>query len=179
MQRREPRDIRDFQRQRLYAAERRVSEGGSWDSLVAAQHALDGLLPSPWWQMHFPSVRSVVLFDRGGTYPVAHKGVHGDAIEFPRGARTPLTLFHELAHLASPPPTIGHGPVYAGIYLMLVQHGRGECVAARLASHFAECHVRVHPYAGPRHHWFTPRRRGVARQGLAARLQPATTATRP
>jgi putative metallohydrolase (TIGR04338 family) len=37
MQRKEPRDIRDFQRQRLYDAENRVAEGGVWDSLAAAQ----------------------------------------------------------------------------------------------------------------------------------------------
>jgi hypothetical protein len=179
MQRREPGDIRDFQRKRLYAAENRVSEGLRWDSLAAAQSYLDGLLASPWWQMYFPSVRCVVLFDRGGTYAVAHKGVHGGAIEFPRRARTPLTLFHELAHLACPPGAVGHGPVFAGIYLLLVQHGRGEHVAARMASQFAAGRVRVQPYQGPCHHYLTPRRRGVALRSLAARLHPATTTTCP
>lgn len=83
MSRREPRDIRDGQRQRLYDAERGISEGRVWDSLVAAQAYLDGLLASPWWQMHFPSVRCVVLFDQEGRYARAHKGVHGGAIQLP------------------------------------------------------------------------------------------------
>jgi hypothetical protein len=174
MQRKEPRDSRDVQRQRLYGAENRVSEGIRWDSLVAAQQYVDGLLASPWWQMHFPSVRSVVLFDPGGKYALAHKGVHGGAIEFPRWARTQLTLFHELAHLASPAATIGHGPVYAGIYLLLVQHGMPERVAARLEHHFSARRVRVQAYEGPRHHYFVPRRRGVVRQDRAARVRPAT-----
>jgi hypothetical protein len=179
MQRREPWDIRDVQRKRLYDAENRVSEGRVWNSLVAAQTYLDGLLASPWWQMHFPSVRCVVLFDRGGKYPLAHKGVHGGAIEFPRGSRTQLTLLHELAHLASPPTTVGHSPAFAGIYLMLVQHCMPEPVALQLEYHFSARRVRVQAYEGPRHHYFVPRRRGVARQAIAARVHPATSAKRP
>jgi hypothetical protein len=105
MQRKEPRDSRDFQRKRLYAAENRVSEGRLWDSLVAAQQYVDGLLTSPWRQRHFPSVRCVVLFDRRIKYAQAPKGVHGGAIQFPRRAHTQLTLLHELAHLASPAST--------------------------------------------------------------------------
>jgi putative metallohydrolase (TIGR04338 family) len=150
-----------------------------WDSLVAAQAYVDELLTSPWWQRQFPSVRSVVLFDHEGKYALAHKGVHGGAIQLPRWARTPLTLLHELAHLASPPTTIGHGPVYAGIYLLLVQHYMGEGVALQLARHFAARRVRVQPYEGPRHHYFVPRRRGVACQDIAARVCPAPGTQRP
>jgi len=101
--------------------------------------------------------------------------VHGGAIHFPRPARTQLTLLHELAHLASPPGTVGHGPAFAGIYLLLVQHCMPERVAARLESHFSARRVRVQAYAGPRHHWFVPRRRGVARQDRAARVHLATS----
>jgi putative metallohydrolase (TIGR04338 family) len=173
MQRKEPRDSRDVQRQRLYNAENRVPEGLRWDSLLAAQQYVDGLLASPWWHRHFPSVRCVVLFDHGGQYALAHKGVHGGAIQFPRGARTPLTLMHELAHLASPPRTICHGPVYAGIYLRLVQHCMGERVAVQLAHQFAAHRVHVHAYEGPRHHFFVLTRRAVARQDRAARGRPA------
>jgi hypothetical protein len=152
-QRKEPRDIRDFQRQRLYDAEHRVPEGRVWDSLVAAQLYVDELVTSPWWQRHFPSVRCVVLFDHGGKYALAHKGGHGGAIQFPRWARTPLTLMHEFEHLASPRTTVGHGPVYAGIYLLLVQHGMGERVAMKLEHQFSARRVRVQAYEGPHHHW--------------------------
>ena len=179
MYRREPRDLRDVQRTRLYDAENRVSEGLVWDSLAGAQSYLDELLTSSWWQRHFPSVRCVVLFDQGAKYALAHKGVHGGAIQFPAWARTQLTLLHELAHLASPTGTVGHGPVFAGIYLLLVQHGMGEPVAAQLASHFAARRVRVQPYEGPHHHDLLRRRRGVAHQGIAARVHSTPTARRP
>jgi hypothetical protein len=87
--------------------------------------------------MHFPSVRSVVLFDDEGKYALGHKWGHGGAIQFPRRARTQPTLLHEFAHLASPPAALGNGPVYAGIYLLLVQHCMPERVTAQLASHFS------------------------------------------
>jgi hypothetical protein len=76
MCRRGRKDIRDFQRKRLYDAENRVSEGPVRDSLVAAQQCVDRLLASPWWRRHFPSVRCVVLFQQRGN-ALAHKGVHG------------------------------------------------------------------------------------------------------
>ena len=179
MQRKEPRGNRDVQRQRLYDAEHRISEGRVWDSLVAAQSYLDGLLASPWWQMHFPSVRCVVLFDQGGQYARAHKGVHGGAIQLPRWARTELTLFHELAHLASPPATADHGPAFAGIYLMLVQHCMEERIAVQLERRFAAHRVHVHAYEEPRHHFFVVTRRAVAGQDRAARVRLVTTANCP
>jgi hypothetical protein len=109
------------------------------------------------------------------TYALTHKGVHGGAIQLPRWARTPLTLMHELAHLASPPPAVGHGPVYACIYLLLVQHCMGERLASQLARHFSARRVRVQAYAGLRHHFLVLRRRAVARQGMAARMHSMTS----
>jgi putative metallohydrolase (TIGR04338 family) len=179
MQRKESRDSRDVQRKRLYDAENHVFEGRVWDSLLAAQQYVDELVASPWWQVHFPSVRCVLLFDRRGKYAQAQRGVDGGAIQLPRWARTPLTLMHELAHLASPPATVGHGPAFAGIYLLLVRHCMGERVAARLEYLFSARRVRVQAYEGPRHHYFVPRRRGVARQDRAARVHPAPTTKWP
>ena len=179
MPRKEPRDTRDVQRTRLYEAENCLSEGLVWDSLMAAQQYVDELLASSWWQRQFPSVRCVVLFDQGAKYARAHKGVHGGAIQFPHRARTQLTLLHELAHLASPTGTIGHGPVYAGIYLLLVRHAMGEPIAAQLASHFSVCRVRVQPYEAPRHYSLVPRRRGMAHRGIAARVPSVPPAIRP
>jgi hypothetical protein len=179
MQRPEPRHVRDVQRQRLYDAENHVSEGRVWDSLAAAQPYVDGLPASPWWQMHFPSVRSLVPFDPGGRYALAHKGVHGGAIQLPRWARTELTRMHELAHLASPPAAVGRGPAFAGIARLRGRHGLGERVAAQLARHFSASRVRVQAFEVPRHHWSVPRRRGVARQDRAARMHPAPTTKWP
>jgi hypothetical protein len=84
MQRKEPRRVSDVQRQRLYDAENHVSKGRVRDSRLAAQPYVDELVPSPWWPVHFPSVRCVLLFDRRGEYAQAHKGVHGGAIQLPR-----------------------------------------------------------------------------------------------
>ena len=140
---------------------------------MAAQPSLDGLLASPRWQMHFPSVRCVVLFDQGRQYALAHKGVHGGAIQLPRSARTQLTLLHELAHLASLPATVGHGPAFAGIYLMLVQHCMEKRIAVQLERHFSAHRVHVQAYEGPRHHFFVLTRRAVACQDRAARERPA------
>jgi putative metallohydrolase (TIGR04338 family) len=179
MQRQEARAIRDFQRTRLYRAERLVSEGLRWDNLTAAQFYLDRLLASPWWQMYFPSVRCVVLFHREGTYALAHKGVHGGAIQLPHWALNQRTLVHELAHIASPPETIGHGPIFAAIDLLLVQHCMGAHVAWELARHFSAHHVQVHAYEGPRHHWFLLGCRGGVRQRIAARVPSVTTARCP
>ena len=179
MQRRERRDIRDVQRKRLYDAEHCVPEGLVWDRLVAAQQYVDDLLASPWWQRHFPSVRCVVLFDQRGQYARAHKGVHGGAIQFPRWARTELTLLHELAHLASPPAAVAHGPAFAGIYLMLVQYYMEAHIAWQLERRFAAHRVRVHAYEGPRHHFFVLTRRAVACQDRAARGRPAPGTRRP
>jgi hypothetical protein len=170
MKARERTSTRDVQRKRLYDAEDEVPEGLVWDSLVAAQAYLDGLLASPWWPMHFPSVRCVVLFDGDhGQLAQGHKGVHGGAIQLPRWAWTQRMLLHELTHIASPPATVGHGPAFAGIYLLLVQHWMGEHVAAQLAYAFHAHRVQVQRYVGPRHHYFTLQRRGVARWRLAAR----------
>jgi putative metallohydrolase (TIGR04338 family) len=174
MQNKARRHIRDFQRKRLYDAERGVPEGLVWDSLPEAQSYLDGLLVSPWWQMHFPSVRCVVLFAQERKYAVAHKSVHGGTIQLPHWALNQLTLVHELAHLASPPGTIGHDPVFAGIYLLLVQYGMDAHVAWQWECHFSARRVQVQAYEGPRHHWFILRRMGVARQRIAARLLSVT-----
>jgi hypothetical protein len=110
MNRKEPRDSRDVQRQRLYDAENRVSEGRAWDSLVAAQHYVDELLASPWWHRHVPSVRCVVLFDRGarrlaaGT-PLRRAPRAGAGV---RGATPPLVC-------AAPPGCGAPGQRRAGI----------------------------------------------------------------
>jgi hypothetical protein len=179
MQRPEPRHVRDVQRQRLYDAENHVSEGRVWDSLAAAQPYVDGLPASPWWQMHFPSVRSLVPFDPGGRYALAHKGVHGGAIQLPRWARTELTRRHARAHRASPPATVGHGPAFAGISRLRGRHGPGAQVAAQLARHFSVGRVRVQASEGPCRHHCVLRRRGVARRDKAARAHPAPTTKWP
>jgi hypothetical protein len=99
MQRKDQRRVRDVQRQRLYDAEHRVSEGRVWDSLVAAQAYLDALLVSPWWQVHFPSVRCVVLFDQGGeVYPGAQTGPRR------RNSVAPLGTHPAHAHARTRPP---------------------------------------------------------------------------
>jgi putative metallohydrolase (TIGR04338 family) len=179
MQQQEPRAIHDVQRKRLYSAESCVSEGLRWVSLTAAQCYLDGLLASPWWQRHFPSVRCVVLFNQERKYALAHKGVHGGAIQLPRWALNQLTLVHKLAHIANPPETIGHGPVFAGIYLLLVQHCMEAHIAGQLAHHFSAHHVQVQAYEGPRHHWFIVHCRGGARPRIAARVRSVITAICP
>lgn len=77
------------------------------------------------------------------------------------------------------PATVGHGPAFAGIYLMLVQHCMQERVAFQLEHLFSARRVRVQPYEGPRHHYFVLRRRGVARQDRAARVHSATSTKLP
>ena len=68
-------------------------------------------------------------------------------------------------------PTAHHQATGVGL---LVQHGMGDHVAARLEYHFSARRVQVQAYKGPRHHYVVLRRRGVARQGIAARVPSAT-----
>jgi putative metallohydrolase (TIGR04338 family) len=151
----ERKKIRDSQRKRVYDAERDVPQGLAWDSIVGAQRYVDRLLATPWWQQSFPSVWYVVVLDGGPRrYSDGDKGVDAGVIKLSSFMRNQLTILHELAHIARPAATAGHGPEFAGIYLFLVRQCMGNGVAAKLACNFDAHRVKVQDYAGPRHHYF-------------------------
>jgi hypothetical protein len=75
--------------------------------------------------------------------------------------------------------TVGHGPAFAGIYLMLVQHCMEERIAVQLERRFSAHRVHVQAYERPCHHFFVLSRRAVARQDRAARVRPAPSARPP
>jgi putative metallohydrolase (TIGR04338 family) len=155
MHRQARKKIRDSQRKQVYDAERDMLVGCVWDSIVGAQDYVNRLLATPWWQQYFPSVRYVVILDGGPRrYSDGDKSVDAGVIRLSSLMRNQLTILHELAHIARPAATAGHGPEFAGIYLFLVRRCMGNGVAARLACNFDEHRVKVQDYTGPRHYYF-------------------------
>jgi hypothetical protein len=73
-----------------------------------------------------------------------------------------LIILHELAHLAQPFCTAGHGPEFAGIYLALVRRYIGVRRERSLTAAFERHGVRVQPFDGvPRHHIFATLEEGA------------------
>ena len=63
-------------------------------------------------------------------------------IKLPRWSRSELIILHEIGHVVTPSDYAGHGPEYAGNYLMLVAHFMGQQVAAELTAAFDSQNVK-------------------------------------
>jgi putative metallohydrolase (TIGR04338 family) len=135
---------RDSQRQRLYDAEASINPGHGFASLATVQAYVDRILATAWWQTCFPTVQRVVI-DPGSRrkWAGAWKTKEGGTIYLPPGTQGPLSVLHELAHLAQPRRSAFHGPEFAGIYLALVRNRMGWRKERSLAAAFKRHRVRV------------------------------------
>lgn len=121
---------RDYQRQKVYDAERNTSlftyhadkEGmptADWQYLQ--QYVLE-LTQEAWFQARFP-MQTIRVHD--GRRARRARGGWG-AIWMPKWSRSPLLILHEIAHAVGRSADDQHGPKYCGHYLYLVYHKLGE-----------------------------------------------------
>jgi len=133
---------RDSQRSRVYRAEHGLPGGTAFPALQDCRAYVDGVTASAWWRSRYPALPAVEVRDgRGSSRARASTTVA--RISLPRGCRSQLVIFHELAHLATPRTFAAHGPEFASRYLEMVEHFMGAAPADALHRRFIEHRVRV------------------------------------
>jgi len=112
---------RDSQRSRVYRAEHQVAQRlnePNFGSVEETQEFVDAIVGSSWWRIAVPHRPTVLVADGRGR---RSGGSVGGEIRLPRLYRTPLIVFHELAHeWVMCPVRAPHGPDFAGAFLTLV-----------------------------------------------------------
>jgi hypothetical protein len=132
--------VRDYQRQKVYDAESKVSAftyhadkenlpTADWSYL---QRYVLEMTQTPWFQARFPKYR--IQVKDGRRCRRAHGG--WGTIWMPKWSRSPLLILHEIAHAVGFMMSDKHGPKYCGDYLYLVYHQLGEKVYRELRSSF-------------------------------------------
>jgi putative metallohydrolase (TIGR04338 family) len=143
--------VRDAQRQRVYNAQTGVPKGREWRTIPDMQAYVDRVLASALWRRYFRSISRVTMrpahWNAKGS--MALREATGGTIRLRADDYNQLILFHELAHLAQPPESAGHGPEFCEIYLRMVFHWMGEGPAACLEYGFKVQRVQVAPSATP------------------------------
>lgn len=143
---------RDYQRSRLYSAERAadtVVAGTRFDSLESARRYTMEIVRSSWWQARWPEVRIVNVLPGKGNR------ASGDRLAMPqrngeffgivwlRGwSLVASVLMHELAHVVTPRRYSAHGPEFAGNLLLFIRREFGPGKATGLMREFALHGVR-------------------------------------
>jgi putative metallohydrolase (TIGR04338 family) len=126
--------VRDFQRNRVYTAERRVTLGKRISKVPDIQAYVNSIISMPEFRNHFPRCHFVDVKDGRGcrrAYGSAYEGF----IKMPVWSRHELIIIHEVAHVVSPLDA-HHGPVYCGNYLWLINLVMGKKVYLQLRESF-------------------------------------------
>ena len=132
--------MRDYQRKRVYDAERRVSvftenavtkQEPTVDWVVLQKYVLD-ITKTSWFQKRWPR-RTIEVWDGR-----AHRSARGGWgwITMPRWSWSPLIILHEIAHAVGDWISDKHGPTYCGHYLYLVYHQLGPAIYLELRNAF-------------------------------------------
>jgi putative metallohydrolase (TIGR04338 family) len=120
---------RDYQRQKVYDAESKVSEftyNAIHDKLPTVEweylqkYVLE-MTQKPWFQARYP--RQTIRVKDGRRCRRAHGGY--GTIWMPKWSRSPMIILHEIAHAVSYMAADKHGPTYCGHYLYLVYNQLG------------------------------------------------------
>lgn len=96
----------------------------------------------PWWEETFPHAPvevDVLRRSRSSTFSAAHVDRREDAavIWIRDGSWSAVTVVHELAHVATERPTVGHGPEFVGALLALWRRHLGVHAYSALRSALA------------------------------------------
>jgi len=122
--------MRDYQRQKVYDAERTTSmfcfnaeseklPTADWKTL---QKYVKNITETMWFQSRF---RFQTIQVNDGRACSRASGGYG-TIKMPKWSRCPLVILHEIAHAVGSWASDKHGPNYCGHYLYLVYHALGE-----------------------------------------------------
>lgn len=143
------RRIRDYQRAKVYRAERMAWErvpGSKFNHLDHVQAWIDEIVNSRWFRGQFPSRISrlgVTVKDGRGRRKAC---ANGRTIKLPRWARSDWVTLHELAHVISDhqrgPARAAHGREFCKVYKTLVARWMGTEAFRALTDAYRECRVR-------------------------------------
>ncbi|HZU71879.1 MAG TPA: helix-turn-helix domain-containing protein [Acidimicrobiales bacterium] len=163
---------------RLYRAAAQVDPGPSLRTVAATQSYVHAVVASSWWSQTCSSSRSVLVCGCGGgsaDSPAWHaaeltSGGLEHRIHLPRWARRPLTVLHEMAHVAAEPIVWArpHGPQFVRLWVDLVDEFLGEPQSSRLRAALRNEGVSL----ASRHQVTADRNLGLAELGRL--LPPAT-----
>ena len=136
---------RDFQRQRLYDAERKAPRGQEWDKVPQLQDYVDQLISSEWWQARYAHIEKIQVLDGRGR----RRGCGGrnrdqksGFIKMPRFTRYERYTLHEVSHVVQPIDESSHGLIFCSIYLCLVHFKMGSKASEQLRNAFTEGNVK-------------------------------------
>lgn len=133
--------MRDTQRERVYAAERRLYGRDVAPVSIEAARAFVRKIEADRWTIRHYGVRRIDVSD--GTPRQRRPRGGSGRIRLPVGHRGPWITLHEVAHcLAGAHDGGWHGPRFARTYLALVRHFLGDVAWRNLRSAFKEEGVR-------------------------------------
>lgn len=149
---------RDSQRSRVYKAQGHVGHGNRLETTAEIQSWVDKITSSRWWRSRYPWIKRVkILPGRGCRKALAINGVYLEerkqgfdaVIKLPKWARTPLTILHELTHIAIEPARDGaHGREFCRNYLTMVERWMGQETCQELRKAFRSNRVKWCPKRG-------------------------------
>ena len=139
--------MRDFQRSKLYAAERHLAERGPrLESVKDIQAFVDGLCQSRWFRNRFGLVEIAVRDGRGrrnaGGCGWRSMDGRGGFITLPKWSRHTLFILHEITHVIIPSNLAAHGREFSKIFLQLVGRWMGDDSAKDLRAAYRRCGVK-------------------------------------
>lgn len=135
------------QQDEVYAAERDVPTGTSFATARQAQHYVDGLCDSWWWERFYwqGPARVEVYFSRRRDMSVNkyERAKDGALIELAVGMRDEKTVLHELAHILAEAlfDSHAHDPYFARTYAVLVYCVLGSDAWLALQRGYDRCGV--------------------------------------
>ncbi len=135
----------DSQRQKLYDAQRRVTDGSVLHEIEDVAWEVYDIISKAWWQRRYATGRIKLRPGNGARRANAKGNSHSGNLNFPRSARCQRTIIHELVHLTVPVPHAGHGRLYASRYLEAVYWRLGENAGDTLKEGYRRENVKWHP----------------------------------
>jgi putative metallohydrolase (TIGR04338 family) len=153
-------ELRDFQRTKVYRAEKKHSkspdvfwhDADTWDGFRADSNGamsfeetktyVDKIARSRYWRRTLGMPRGIAVRDGRGR---RNAGAFGSAIiKLPRWSRHPLVILHEMAHCATDKSdTSAHGATFCRNFLGLVKRFMGREDWLELKTLFKEGGVKV------------------------------------
>ena len=135
----------DSQRQKLYDAQRYVTDGQLYDSMEEVAREVYDIISKAWWQRRYGTGRIKLRPGNGARRANARGSSVSGNLNFPRFSRHQRTIIHELIHLTVPVPHAWHGRLYASRYLEAIYWRLGEDAGDSLKEGFREENVKWHP----------------------------------
>lgn len=128
---------RDYQRSKVYKAEREIDHGRVFDSVKDMQDFCDRMTNSKWWRANYPHIINIHVGD-GRRRSRAGGCRIGNTIKIfmPRFFRNELIVIHEIVHGLKNSGEAWHGKEYCGEYIRVVRHFMGVTTGKALLDSF-------------------------------------------